>query len=125
MASHEVMPEERRLLEDVLDAEGRFDAARVAALLDWKVEEIAQYLDRDPSTVSKYPTSVRHQDRLAALVGVFQALVTSFGNRRLVRGWFRLPLGALDGASPKAVILRGELPRVSDLIAEWDAGFAA
>ena len=36
-----------RILRDATDKNGRYDAAKLARLLDWTISDIAQYLDRD------------------------------------------------------------------------------
>ena len=38
---------EARILRDAIDENGRYEAAKIAHLLDWTVSDIARYLGRD------------------------------------------------------------------------------
>lgn len=42
--------QEAKILREATDENGRYDAARIAHLLDWSTSDIALYLSRDPST---------------------------------------------------------------------------
>ena len=48
------------MLAEAIDDEGRYDAVKLAKLLDWTQQEIAEYLDKDPSTVSRFSSSFVH-----------------------------------------------------------------
>lgn len=116
---------EARILRDATDRRGRYGAAKLAELLDWQVSDIARYLGRAPSTISRFGASPVHQEKLAALAVLVQDV---FGltseDLRATRAWFRTPLRTLDGVSPREAILRGHFRRVRDLVNEMDSGFA-
>jgi len=116
---------DRRLLQDAMDPSGRYDARKLAAMLEWTQQEIAKYLDTNPSVVSRAGTSLVHQDSLAHLAAVVSDVVDLFdGNLGLVRTWFRTPIRSFDERSPKEEILRGRLTRVRGLLKEVESGFA-
>jgi hypothetical protein len=95
---------------------GRYDAKKLAELLDWRLEDIARYLQKDVSTVSKYSASVKYQDALAQLAAITKEMLELLGgNVDELRAWMRTPIRAIEG-SPKACILAGNLRRVDDLI---------
>ena len=60
-----------RILRGATD-NGRYDAAKLARLLDWTISDIAQYLGRDASTISRFGASPIHQEKLAALASLTQ-----------------------------------------------------
>src|SRR5689334_4543234 len=103
-----------RILKDATDDNGRYDAAKIADLLDWTINDVAQYLGRDASTISRFGASAVHQEKLAALAylaqGVFEIMREDL---RTTRAWFRTPIRALDNTSPRQLILSGNLRRVS------------
>jgi ParB-like chromosome segregation protein Spo0J len=113
------------VLRDAINDEGRYDAAKLADLFGCTLEEIARYLGKDPSTVSRYGASARYQDRLAALAAVLQDLLLLM-NRDLpaARAWLRTPNRALDRTTPMKRILEGQLDMVDNLLNEVKSGFA-
>ena len=114
-----------RVLNDAIDHRGRYGAAQVAELLDWQVSDIAKYLGRAPSTISRFGASQVHQEKLAALAALVQNVFELTSNSlRATRAWFRTPLGTLDGISPREEILRGNFWRVRRLVNEMESGFA-
>jgi hypothetical protein len=114
-----------RILREAIDRRGRYDAAKIAALLDWQISDIAKYLGRAPSTISRFGASQMHQEKLAALASLVQDAFSLTGDDlRATRAWFRTPLRTLDGASPREALLRGHLRRVRDLVNEMDSGLA-
>jgi hypothetical protein len=114
-----------RVLREAIDRKGRYDAAKLAALLDWQISDIAKYLGRAPSTISRFGASQVHQEKLAALAALVQDVFElTIDDLRATRAWFRMPLGALDGISPREEILRGNLWRVRNLVNEMHRGFA-
>jgi hypothetical protein len=117
--------QERRLLQGAMDPSGRYDARKLAAMLEWTQQEIAKYLDTNPSVVSRAGTSLVHQDALARLAAVFSDVADLFdGNLGLMRAWFRTPIRSFDERSPKDEILRGRLARVRGLLRGVESGFA-
>jgi hypothetical protein len=99
-----------RILHEAIDRRGRYSAAKLAELLDWQISDIAKYLGRAPSTISRFGASRVHQEKLAALAAlVHDVFELTIHDLRATRAWFRMPLGALDGISPREEILRGNL----------------
>ena len=116
---------ERLVLTEVLDENGRYDANRFAHYLDWSQTDFAHYLKRNPSTIARHGAALEHQEALASLAAVvLQAEALFGGNLPSLRAWLRTPVRALDGASPKGLILDGQLPIVKGLLDELDSGFA-
>jgi hypothetical protein len=56
-----------RILRGATDKNGRYDAAKLARLLDWTISDIAQYLGRDASTISRFGASPIHQEERAVV----------------------------------------------------------
>jgi hypothetical protein len=102
---------------------GRYDARKIAHLLDWTLEDVAVYLGRDPSTVSRHSASARYQEPLARLAALIQEVRDLFGDLELVRAWLRTPNRLLD-ASPKTLILSGQVAGVTALVREYHSGLA-
>jgi Protein of unknown function (DUF2384) len=115
-----------RILRGATDKNGRYDAAKLAGLLDWTISDIAQYLGRDASTISRFGASPIHQEKLAALASLTQEVFEIMrADLRATRAWFRTPIRALDGSSPQQLILSGNFRRVSGLIEESRSGLAS
>lgn len=113
------------ILRDAIDDRGRYDAAKMAKLLDWSLTELAEYLGKDPSTVSRFGASAAYQEKLAALAAVVQELLSVMDNDlAAARAWFRTPLRAFDKVSPQHKILHGELASVDRLVNEFRSGLA-
>jgi hypothetical protein len=107
------------------DPSGRYDAIRFARELDWRQDEIAIYLNKSPAAVSKNPTSATGQDALARLAALVQHVFELNGeNMGLTVAWLRTPIRALDGASPKKMILLHEIGVVENLLDEMETGLA-
>ena len=110
---------EARILREATDENGRYDAVKIAHLLDWTVSDIARYLVRDASTISRFGSSPVHQEKLASLASLIQEVFEIMReDLRATRVWFRTPIRALDGKSPRHLILGGNFCRVSSLIEE-------
>jgi hypothetical protein len=113
------------ILKEALDDEGRYDAAKLAAFLDWTNQEIAEYLNRDPSAISRYGASPQYQESLSQLAAfVLHLLKLLDGNLTLARAWLRTPVHVF-GESPKQKILHHDLKSVDSLLEEVESGFAA
>jgi hypothetical protein len=112
------------VLREALNDKGRYDARRMAKCLDWQQQEIAQYLQRDPSAVSSYPDADQFQEPLAKLGALVRHAETSLGEEKLefVRAWLKTPVRALDRQIPKTLIVNGRLDVLSKLLDELDAG---
>ena len=119
---------ERRLGADLrpfTDADGRYDAAKIAAALDWEQREIARFLGRDPSSVSKNPSALSYQQQLARLVSLFNRIVELSGNDvGAAVAWLRTPIWALDNQSPKTLLLTEQTSIVERLVREYDSALA-
>jgi hypothetical protein len=114
-----------RIFRDATDKNGRYDAAKLARLLDWTIGDVAQYLGRDASTISRFGASPVHQEKLAVLASLTQEVFEIMReDLRATRAWFRTPIRALDGSSPQQLILGGNFRRVSSLIEESRSGLA-
>lgn len=115
-----------RVMTEAIDEQGRYDAAKVAELLDWSRQEIATYLERDPSAISRNGASLGFQQPLSRLVATFANLLELLNDDlKTARAWLRTPIKVLDGKSPKEKILHGELKTVEAVIAEIESGFSA
>ena len=113
------------IVEGALDEEGRYDAAKLAKLLDWTNQDMAQYLGKDPSTISRFSASLQYQQTLAKLAALFNHLLNLMdGDLRLARAWLRTPIRVLDGASPKEKILHSDLKPIETLLQEVESGFS-
>src|SRR5208283_182020 len=88
----------------------RYNAAKLAALLGWSFADLARYLDRDPSTISRSGSASAHQDKLAALAALIEEVLALMnGDLPATIAWFRTPIRVLDWASPRDLILGGNL----------------
>ena len=123
-----VVPRARHMtvLTDALDGQGRYDAAKLAGLLDWTRREIAQYLQKDPSAISRNGASLAYQEPLSQLAATFAHLLDLMnGDLKMARAWMRTPVKVLNGKSPKNTILRRDLKAIDAVLAEVESGFAA
>jgi hypothetical protein len=114
-----------RMLREATDESGRYDAAKIAKLLDWTISDLAQYLGRDASTISRFGASPVHQEKLAALACLAQEVFEIMReDLRATRAWFRTPIRALENTSPRQLIVNGNFRKVSSLIEESHSGLA-
>lgn len=101
------------------------DAAKIAAQLDWQVSDVNKYLGRSRVTISPAKARQARQEKLAALAALVQDVdELTEHNLRAMRAWFRMPLGALNGITPREEIVRGNLWRVRNLVDEMHSGLA-
>jgi hypothetical protein len=113
------------IIRETIDETGRYDASRLAKLLGWSLADLGRYLDRDPSTISRSGSAHTHQDRLAILASLIQEIfVLTNEDLPATIAWFRTPVPALDWASPRDLILRGDFPKVRNLISEVHSGLS-
>jgi hypothetical protein len=99
--------------------------AKIATQLEWSVADINRYLGRPRVTISRVKALHAHQEKLAALAVLVQDVFDLTQNSvRAMRAWFRMPLGTLDGITPREEILRGNLWRVRNLVDEMHSGLA-
>jgi transcriptional regulator with XRE-family HTH domain len=124
----QIKPEQMRyprLLTEAIDDEGRYDAVKLAKLLDWTQQEIAEYLDKDPSAISRYSSALTYQQPLSELAAIFAHLLNLFDNDlKHTRAWLRTPVRVLDWKSPKEKILNHDLKVVDSLLDEVESGFS-
>lgn len=120
---HPTLSRNSVLLTEALKG-GRYDARKLAELLDWNLDDVAHYLGRDLSTVSRHSSSIKYQDALSALAVVVREIFNLLGHDvDLMRAWFRTPIRALE-ASPKALIVQGQYARVAALVREYESSLA-
>ncbi len=125
MPSATAMFHEAKILREATDDNGRYDAARIGRLLDWSTSDMAVYLGRDPSTISRFGASTIHQEKLALLASLAQEVFTIMReDLSAMRAWFRTPIRALERVSPQHAILHGDFKKVSDLVSESESGLA-
>jgi len=126
--SRQIEPERARyprILTEAVDDEGRYNATKLAKLLDWTQQEMAEYLDKDPSAISRYSSSLSYQQPLSELAAIFSHLLSLFDNDlKHTRAWLRTPIRVLDGQSPKEKILNHDLKAVHSLLDEVESGFS-
>ena len=119
-------PRHLSVLTKAIDDQGRYDAVKIAELLDWTRQDIARYLDKDPSAISRNAASLNYQQALSELAATFSHLLELMDNDlKTARAWLRTPIKVLDGKSPKEKILRHDLGAVDSLLSEVEAGFSA
>ncbi len=107
------------------DADGRYNAVRIAQALDWEQKDIARFLGRDPSAISRNPASQGYQNHLARLVALYERVLNlAGGDSAAVVAWLRTPILALDNAAPQAFVLDGKIDVVERLIHEYESGLA-
>ncbi len=115
----------RAIILDTTDRNGCFDPEKVADLLDWTPDEVRRYLDQQPSSIPKSVTVSATHVRLHSLATLIQEVFELMHEDIYeMRAWFQAPIKALDGGSPRDMILAGELERVSALVDETASGFA-
>ena len=120
-------PRKRHLniLAETIDENGRYDAVKMAKLLDWSGQEIARYLDKDPSAISRNGASLNYQLPLGQLAAtVTQLLALMDNDLKTARAWLRTPIKVLDGKSPKEKILLHDLNSVDALLSEVEGGLS-
>jgi hypothetical protein len=116
---------QQHILMEALDADGRrYDAGKLARLLDWTLKDMGIYLKKDASTVSRFGGSALYQDALASLAALILRMRNLFGSIELAAAWTRTPIHALNGASPKELILEQNLQAIHNLLSEMESGFA-
>lgn len=114
------------IIGQTINKTGRYDAPKLAKLLGWSLADMGRYLDRDASTISRSGSASVHQDRLAALASLVQEVFWLMNeDLPATVAWFRTPIQVLDWASPRDLILRGEVSKVRNLLTEVQSGFAA
>jgi hypothetical protein len=113
------------ILSETIDDLGRYDAVKIAKLLDWSGQEIAQYLDKDPSAISRNGASLNYQQPLSQLAATITHLLALMDNDlKTARAWLRTPIKVLDGKSPKEKILLHDLNSVDALLSEVEGGLS-
>lgn len=112
------------LLREAINDDGLYDAAKLAKYFSLKNDEIARYLKKSPSTVSRFGASPRHQERLAVLADLLKDLLLLMGrDLPAAKAWLRTPNRALE-AAPLALIIDGRIGLVRNVLDEIKSGFA-
>lgn len=113
-------------LRKLTDTRGRYDAIKIAHALDWEQKEIARFLGKDPSSISKNPVSPGYQDALARLASLFDRIIDLTGDDDTAAAvaWIRTPILALDDQSPKKLLLEDKSEVVENLVREYESGLA-
>jgi hypothetical protein len=112
-------------LRKLTDPHGRYDAVKVAHAFDWEQKEIARFLGKDPSSISKNPVSPSYQEALARLASLYQRVVELTGDDTAAAvAWLRTPIVALNNQSPKKLLLERRSDVVERLLREYESGLA-
>ncbi len=101
---------------------GKLDARLTARTLGFSMRELAQTMDRDPSGLSKHPTSDRLQPLLQKLDDLALQLKGTFGSLETARMWLRAPNPVLAGQPPCAYLLRGDTVAITKLLRMAETG---
>jgi hypothetical protein len=113
------------IIRETIDESGHYDAARLAKLLGWSLADLGRYLERDASTISRSGSAHVHQDRLATLAALIQEVFVLMNEDLAATiAWFRTPVRVLDWTSPRDLILRGDFPKVRNLVSEVHSGLS-
>ena len=113
------------IIRETIDESGHYDAVRLAKLLGWPLADLGRYLERDASTISRSGSAHVHQDRLATLAALIQEVFVLMNeDLPATIAWFRTPVRALDWTSPRELILRGDFPKVRNLVSEVHSGLS-
>jgi hypothetical protein len=113
------------IIRETIDESGHYDAARLAKLLGWSLADLGRYLERDASTISRSGSAHVHQDRLAILAALIEEVFVLMNeDLPATIAWFRTPVRALDWTSPRDLILRGDFPKVRNLVSEVHSGLS-
>lgn len=101
---------------------GKLDARLAARTLGLTMRELAQVLGRDPSGLSKHPTSDRLQPSLQALDDLALHLRDVFGSLETARMWLRAPNPVLAAETPISYLLRGDVTALRKLLTMAETG---
>ncbi len=115
----------RAIILNTSDRNGFFDPEKIADLLDCTPDEMRRYLDQQPLSIPKHVTVSATHVRLYSLATLIQEVFELMREDIYeMRAWFQAPIKAVDGRSPRDMILAGELERVSALVDETARGLA-
>jgi hypothetical protein len=101
-----------KIIRQTISGGARNDAPRIAKLLGWSLADVGRYLNRDPSTISRSRTAPAHQDRLGLAALIREVFIFMNEDLPATIAWFRASIPALEWASPRNVILAGDLREV-------------
>lgn len=101
----------KELVPQLHEPEGQnLDAKRVAEYLGITIEEMAQILDTNRSTLTRHPATAKLQDKLGVLAGIIASVQGELeGNQELTRMWFRTGNRRLAGQTPLQILKEGKL----------------
>lgn len=110
---------------EIIDA-GRFNAGKLATLLDWSISDMAKYLGKSTSALSRQPAASKDQARLGTLVALLAMILeVTGGNLDALVAWLLVPNWAFDNHNAKELILADELEVVRNLMLEFESGTLA
>ncbi len=102
---------------------GRYDARRLAGVLEITHKEMAAIVGYTPTGLSKNPTSPRLQPKLRALVRLINRLREMLDGRMdFVRIWLKAPHPYLGGATPLSYLEEGKFEAVDTLVHLMETG---
>jgi hypothetical protein len=121
----QALPKTQHILFEALGPDGcKYDAERLAKLLDWNVEDMGAYLRMDAAAVKNFGSLALRQESLAALARLVLHMKRAFGGKEAAAEWCRTPIRAFDGASPKQLILAQNLQAIHGLLDEMESGLS-
>lgn len=86
------------------------DAKRVAEYLGLTIEDMAQILAANRSTLTRHPSTAKLQDKLGVMAGIIASVQGELeGSQERTRMWFRTGNRRLGGQSPLQVLKEGKL----------------
>jgi len=116
-------PQTLHFLTDTRSPEtGKLDARRTAQTLGLTLRELGRVLDRDPSGLSKHPSSAGLQPSLRHLDALALHLREVLGSLETARMWLRAPNPVLAGEAPMAYLLRGDVAGIEKLLILAETG---
>jgi len=101
---------------------GKLDARRTAQTLGLTLRELGRVLGRDPSGLSKHPSSEGLQPSLQSLDELALQLRDVLGSLETARMWLRAPNPVLAGEAPFDYLLRADVEGIRKLLLLAESG---
>lgn len=119
------LPTKQHILFEALGPDGtKYDAEQLAKMLEWSLEDMGTYLRIQPAAVTHFGSLALRQESLVALAKLVLHMKRAFGDKEHAAEWCRTPIRALDGASPKQLILAQNLHAIHGLLDEMESGLS-